>query len=116
MTGRSRERPKWKSKKSWGLNRDFLFLRSRGFADLHKFRAGLLEDHFLIDLPDLGGLLGFPRHLAASLFFFGGGEGNIMVESANARGVCGIHTEGVLAGLQFHALSFSVYLVLAVSL
>ena len=38
----------------------------------------LLKDDFLIHLPDLSGLLRFPRCFASSLFFFRSGEGNVV--------------------------------------
>ena len=99
-----------------GLDRDFFFLCLRRGANLHQVGLGLLQDHFLVHLAGLRGLLGFPRGFAAGLFFFRRGQGHVVLRLRTRAASSAFTCQRVLGGIKLHALARGVDGVLAVGL
>src|SRR6202795_1374512 len=83
-------------------------------ADLHYRRLRLLEDQLFVDGTDFG-LFG-QGLLAAYAVFFARGEGNVVLEVANAGGVVGVDDEGVFERIEADGFTLGVNLVFAVIL
>src|SRR5258706_6663775 len=83
-------------------------------ADLHDRRLGLLQNEFFVDGANTGLLL--KSRLATDAVLFGGGQGNVVLQVANARSVIGIDNERVFIGSEIDVLALGVDLVLPVIL
>ena len=70
-------------------------------ADLDHRRLGLLQNQLFVDGANLGLL--FESLLAAGVVFLGGGQGDVVLEMANAGGVIGVDLQGVLEALEIDA-------------
>src|SRR5690349_14257340 len=86
----------------------------RNAADLNHRRLRLLQHKFFVNGANFSLL--FVSLLAAGALFFGGCQGNIMLEMADTRGVRGVNLQRMLVALQVHVLALGVDLVLAVGL
>src|SRR5215470_3981416 len=81
-------------------------------ADLHSSLLGLLQHQLFVDGANLGLL--FVGLLAARAVFFGGGQGDVVLEMAHASRVFGVNLERVLVRSEIDALALGVDFVLAV--
>src|SRR5882757_1626321 len=83
-------------------------------ADLHDRRLGLLQNEFFVDGANPGLLL--KSGLATDAVLFGGGQRNVVLQVANARGVIGINDQRVFVRAEVDVLALGVNLVLAMVL
>src|SRR5260370_10444422 len=83
-------------------------------ANLDDGRLGLLENEFFVYGADLGLLL--ESLLATEAVLFGGSQGNVVFEMANAGGICGVNDERMVRGVEIDVLALGVDLVLAMVL